>query len=401
MDIRTAVMDVGASSTATTSAPTPNRVLLELRTSRGWGRPRLAKELHRFCLSKSWPSPGEENIKKQIYRLESGQIRSPDEFYSRLYCQFFEKSPHDLFGSLRVGGGASTFKLYSHKFIPIYVGVQAAENLRTAVRASPAGRQWTECYSTPVTDRDTGTCTMYVWPFGVVVYHLIEDLTPSSVAEISAWRRVSYPENIDWATRHLEERIEAPVHEEPYVLSTYWVESAPWNGARLDSALRLLCIPRVLLEREDDHQGPSQAHAELVEQSLLREGFDHPEIMEFGMKGISFGFASWSGVVYHPTASARALTEHELISCELSVQAAWSYCNSIRSAVERGRDPVVPAEYGWRFVRGLRSRLTTERPQETSQHRSMREAIVETSGLSRHLAHAVETLREAADGGQG
>ncbi len=81
------------------------------------------------------------------------------------------------------------------------------------------------------------------------------------------------------------------------------------------------------------------------------------------------------------------------------MQAAWSYCNFIRSEVERSRDPVVPAEYGWRFVRGLRSRLTAERPQETSQHRSMREAIIETSGLSRHLAHAVETLREA-DGGR-
>jgi hypothetical protein len=33
------------------------------------------------------------------------------------------------------------------------------------------------------------------------------------------------------------------------------------------------------------------------------------------------------------------------------------------------------------------------------QHRSMREAIIETSGLSRHLAHAVATLRET-DGGR-
>src|SRR5262249_34313285 len=158
-------------------------------------------------------------------------------------------------------------------------------------------------------------------------------------------------------------------------------------------------IPRVLLERDDHRERPSRAHAELVEQSLLRDGFDHPEIVDFGMKGISLAFASWSGVVYHPTAPARALTEDELVACELSLQAAWSYCNFIRAEVERGRDPVVPPEYGWRFVRGLRSRLTAERPQETSQHRSMREAVVETSGLSRHLTHAVETLREA-DGGR-
>jgi len=42
----------------------------------------------------------------------------------------------------------------------------------------------------------------------------------------------------------------------------------------------------------------------------------------------------------------------------------------------------------------MRSRLTTERPQETSQHRSMRNAIVQTSGLDRHLAQAVEILRD-------
>ncbi len=392
-------MDIETSGS--TSTPTPNRVLLELRTSRGWGRPRLAKELHRFCLSRNLPSPGEENIKKQIYRLESGQIRSPEEFYSHLYCQFFEKSPHDLFGDVRPDNDGSTvIKIFSHKFIPVYIGAQAAEDLRTAAQASTAARQWTECCSAPVAYAGAGTCTMYVWPFGVVVYHLVEELMPTSIAEISVWRRTSYLENIDWATRHLEEQVGRPPLDAPYVLSAYWVDSTPWDGGRLDTSLRLLCIPRVLLEREEDCRGqPSQAHAELVEQALLREGFNHPEIIDFGMKGMSFGFASWSGVVYHPTAPARALTEHELVSCELSVQAAWSYCNFIRTEVERGRDPVVPADYGWRFVRGLRSRLTTERPQETSQHRSMREAIVETSGLSRHLADAVETLREA-DGGR-
>ncbi|MDQ4037767.1 MAG: hypothetical protein M3313_05330, partial [Actinomycetota bacterium] len=88
------------------------------------------------------------------------------------------------------------------------------------------------------------------------------------------------------------------------------------------------------------------------------------------------------------------LLEHELVACELSVQAVWAYCDHLRQQVERGSDPVVAGEFGWRFLRGIRSRLTTERPQETSQHRSMREAVVETSGLARHLAQAVEILRE-------
>jgi hypothetical protein len=65
-----------------------------------------------------------------------------------------------------------------------------------------------------------------------------------------------------------------------------------------------------------------------------------------------------------------------------------------RYKVESGDDPIVAAEFGWRFLRGIRSRLTTERPQETSQHRSMRDAVVQTSGLDRHLAQAVEILRD-------
>lgn len=394
-------MDTGTSSVdkGTSGPPTPNRILLELRKSRGWGRPRLAKELHRYCQARQWPSPGEENLKKQIYRLESGQVRSPDEFYSRLYCRFFDRSSHDLFGDVSPDADPSlTFNLASHKFVPVFIGAEAAKKLVAATQASSAPGQWIDCHRASTANE---ACTMYAWPFGVVVYHLVEELSPTSVAEVSVWRRTSYPENIEWATHQLAAYLEDNLSSDPYVLSAYWVKSTPHDGARLDTLLRLLSIPRVLLNREEG-QGvtPSRAHAELVEQSLLKEGFDHPEIVDFGMKGISFGYASWSGVVYHPIAPTRALTEHELVSFELSAQAAWSYCNFIRSEVERGRDPVVPDEYGWRFVRGLRSKLAVERPQETSQHRTMREAIMETSGLSRHLSDAVETLREA-DGGRG
>jgi hypothetical protein len=98
--------------------------------------------------------------------------------------------------------------------------------------------------------------------------------------------------------------------------------------------------------------------------------------------------------VYHPNAPDRALREDELVTCELSFQAAWAYCDHLRQQVEKGHDPVVPAEFGWRFLRGVRSRLTTERAQETSQHRSMRDAVVQTSGLDRHLTQALEILRD-------
>jgi hypothetical protein len=397
MDMGTSSMDMGTSSGASAKF-VPNSVVLDLRKQRGWGRPRLAKEMHNFCLAQRWPSPGEENLSKQIYRIESGRVRAPDEFYMRLYCQFFGKSAHELFG--RIGSTESQsprYKIRSHKFIPAYVGVRGAGAVQAAYSMESAPEQWSQCHRVCVGGDDV-SCHLYAWPFGVAMYHLVEELEPESVAEVSVWRRMSYRENIAWAGTRFEEMISAELPDEPYVLSTYWVEATPWDGSRLETSLRLLSIPRTLIERDDDNRVPSQGHALLVEQELLREGFNHPEIVEFGIKGISIGYASWSGVVYHPLAPDRALAEDEIVRCELAAQSIWAYCNYIRQEVEAGRDPLVPAEYGWRFLRGIRSRLTTERPQETSQHRSMRDAIVETSGLARHLAQAVETLREV-DGG--
>lgn len=390
-------MDIGT-SVDESIPPAPNTVLLELRKSKGWGRPRLAKELHNFCISQNWPSPGEANLAKQIYRLETGRIRTPDDFYTRLYCQYYRRTEHELFGRVETSVSKSqTYRLRSHKFIPVYVGVDGVSQIRETRSMFPDETQWSECYSTRI-DNYGDSCRLYTWPFGVAMFHLVEELQPRSIAELSVWRRLSYRENIDWASAELTTMTGRLPADEPYVLSAYWVQGVPCDGARLHTALRLLCIPRTLIERDDNGRRPSQAHAELVEQELLREGFDHPEIVNFGIKGISAAYASWSGVVYHSLAPKRSLNEEELVRCELTVQAMWTYCHYIRTEVEKGRDPVVSDQYGWRFLRGARSRVTTERPQETSQHRSMRDVVVQTSGLDRHLTQTVETLREI-DGG--
>jgi hypothetical protein len=228
----------------------------------------------------------------------------------------------------------------------------------------------------------------------VALFHLVEDLALDSVAQLAVWRRITYEQNMHWARDQLRALTGDEVGGQPYVLSLYWVDEPAWQGRDLLTALRLMCIPRVLVQRVDDIDESCLAPASLVERALLQDGFDHPELVDFSMKGISLGYASWSGVVYHPIARDRALHEDELVTCELSAQAVWAYCDHLRQQVEKGDDPIVPPEFGWRFLRGIRSRLTTERPQETSQHRSMRDAVVQTSGLGRHLTQAVEILRE-------
>jgi hypothetical protein len=155
----------------------------------------------------------------------------------------------------------------------------------------------------------------------------------------------------------------------------------------------------VLLAREnDDADGEALQHtrARLAEDALLAARWDHPDIRSFGVAGTSSGYASWSGVLYHAQSTSRALSEEELVNYELALQSAWAYCAHLNDQVEQGHDPLVPDEWGWRYLRAMRCRLANPRPQEPGQHRSMREAILETSGLLSQLDQAIETLREVA-----
>ncbi|PZS20503.1 MAG: hypothetical protein DLM60_08645 [Pseudonocardiales bacterium] len=373
----------------------PNAVLIRLREEQGWGRPRLAKQFELIGRRHGIPTPEPGAMEKQIYRLETGRTLRPTPMYAKLYCLTFDRTTLELFGDLEAGVPAgATCATRSHKFIPVFVGAEAASNLGTGGgQWSYVNDQWTACRRLTV-EHSTGSCQLYLWPFGVALFHLIEDLAFESVAHLAVWRRITYEQNMRWAHDQLQKLVGSQVAGQPYVLSLYWVDEPAWQGNDLHTALRLMCIPRLLVPRADNIDESCLASAALVERALLENCFDHPELVDFGMKGISFGYASWSGVVYHPIARDRALREDELVNCELSVQAAWAYCDHLRQQVENGYDPTVPSEFGWRFLRGIRSRLTTERPQETSQHRSMRDAVVETSGLGRHLAQAMEILRD-------
>jgi len=138
-------------------------------------------------------------------------------------------------------------------------------------------------------------------------------------------------------------------------------------------------MPRVLLGEAQPGQAPD---AEQRETALLRDGFTHPGITSFGVPGTSLGAASWSAVAYHPLDPSRALRQDNVVAVELLVQAAWCYARTICDGVEAGEQLTIPDELGFRFLQAMRSRCFTARPQESSAHRSMREAIVQTSGLA-------------------
>ncbi|MFI9588401.1 hypothetical protein ACIHCQ_42995 [Streptomyces sp. NPDC052236] len=181
--------------------------------------------------------------------------------------------------------------------------------------------------------------------------------------------------------------------EPEYVLSLYWLTSSPRTGSEYDIALRLLSTPSVLVDRGATG-GPAPLDGS-VEESLLSTGLDHPDIVSFGVRGVSTGYAGWSGVSYAAISPERSLTIEDLVSCELTVQALWCFTRQIQQLIEDGQDPSMPERYGWRFLRAAYSRLTTARAQETAQHCLMREAIMKTSGLAERLRAAQDALRES------
>lgn len=287
------------------------------------------------------------------------------------------------------------FATRSHKFIAAFIGAQAAEQVSTSSNAkTPDTPQWIPCQSAPFA-HSSGQCDLHVWPFGVAVFHLVEDLAMPNIANLAFWRMRSYSENMAWATTNLRQLTGIDDVSASYVLSAYWVTDPEWPEGKLDDALRTICTPRILLQREARLLESEREQAEQAERRVLLNGHDGSGIEPFGLSGVSVGYASWSGVVYHPLSPDQALAEDDLVVCELATQSIWAYCEYINRQIEIGLDPVVPEAHGWRFLRGAKSRIVNPRPQETGQHRSMRDAIVKTSGLLDHLDQAIDILRQS------
>ncbi|MFE2639406.1 XRE family transcriptional regulator [Streptomyces scopuliridis] len=283
----------------------------------------------------------------------------------------------------------------SHKFIPIYVG-EAAQAITGAPREPGPGGL--EHRSTPAAHPDAAADSqLHLYDCGVVIAHLVQPLRVQNLGELAAWRYRTYAADLVWAGSRIRELLSAqPQTHTPaptYVLSAYLLEDSPWQGPDLESALQLLTTPSVLVDR----QVPEAAVrlGDEVERKLLIEGFEHADVIDFGSRAVALGLAGWSGVAYHPVAPERALPMSSVVALELDVQTLWALSTYVLDEVEAGRDPVMPKDYGWRFLRGAYSRLTAARPQETAQHQLMREAILATSQLPDRLRAAQEALRDS------
>lgn len=360
----------------------------------------LCRELRREAADPSrFQVPSRETIEKQIYRIETGATTYPNELYATLYCRYFDKTPQELFGELPSppAPDSETFCFRNHKLIPLYVGPDSVQTIIHQLDMNPGDSGEVEgppCHYIAVNHPRDLSATLWVWSFGVALFHVIETVQLPSLAHLAYWHKAAYDEQMEWATEQAAILLGSSEARAQYAMPINWLVRSIWSTTQTQTALRILTMPRVLLTRDAAPADDDFAHAEIVARTLMTDGFDSAHVAEFGVRGMSLGVASWAGVAYHPTAPARALSEHEVISFELILQALWSYCDWIRSEVEAGRDPDVRPEYGWRLLRTLRSIVTTPRPEENSQIFPLRAALLETSGILAHLTQASDALAE-------
>jgi len=372
----------------------PGHALLAARRSRGWSQLQLVAAVEAVAREQGHRLPKRESLLTMLSRWERGH-RRPDPLYRGLLSTALGREPVELFGVPEFAGAAASASLIdvtSHKFLPAYLGSARAHRICAQVRDPEADGRAAIGWAPLRHPR--GEARLHVFPFGVGVVHLREEPRPVNLASLALWRRDSYGQDLGWASGALGELMGEPVVAE-YVLSLYWLARSAWREPdRLATAMRLLSMPSVLLDREEDTFSSAAPGAELAEDMLLRDGFDHPEIESFGLQGVSIGCASWGGVAYLPTAPRRALTEDELLRFELLVQALWCYGNHMLHEAQRGIPAAVDLEYGERFLRACQSTLMVGGARETTQHRLMRDAVLTTSRLLVVLARAADLLSQ-------
>ncbi|RKE02952.1 transcriptional regulator [Streptomyces sp. TLI_171] len=288
------------------------------------------------------------------------------------------------------------FEVNSHQFIPLHLGPEPTE-LYAAGAAHRPGPGNLAQRTLDVPGRDGfHRCQLHVYEFGVAVLHIQQPLAFASVTDLAMWRYPSYEHNRTWARQAVSELVSDIVGRSiavspQYTLSVYELVQHSWGAETLGTALHLLATPGVLVDRSIE-TAPTSLE---VEPLRFADRWTHPQAIEF-TGATSRGVAGWSGVAYWQDPGETALSIEDIVAMELDTQALWSLSSALLHRVEEGHDPQMPEQFGWRWLRGAASRLTSARPTESAEHRAMRAAVLGTSDLPERLRDAWSALKEAS-----
>ncbi|WP_370973730.1 hypothetical protein [Amycolatopsis sp. cg9] len=376
-----------------------NGVLRGCREERGWSLNRAAFELHRMAQEAGIPMTASvESVRRALMRHEDGQSspKRADDPYAQLYSLAYRRRPEELFGNLRPSiSGDGTFLVHAHQFVPVFVGA-AVDELASALSAVPVTVGWADAQRVELVLDEDGEPPvrglLYLFSWGVAVWHMVTPHRADAIADVSVWRRESHRFVRQRLAAHLSRLLDHERACARYVLTAFWLVEPAWSGRDLHTALRLLTSPRALLGSGDgDHH-----HARQIEQRLFNDGFAPEDHVPIGVDGVSLGWASWAGVAYHPLAPAAALTEDDLASVELLAQGLWCLCEELEQQIRDGEDPKLPAGHDWRWLRGRRAAIVRGDANEPAQLRALRAAVVSSSELDQKLIETVQLLKEEA-----
>lgn len=341
-----------------------------------------------------WERGGREYEQRSLTQglLDTALARADDDARTRFVTALGTERPVEG-TALEPPGG---LQVESHKFLPVFLGAERVARLVDLVGA-PATDSWLDLSIAPVWHEGADACSLYLSACGVALVHLVQTPEVSSLGELAHWRHRSHRNDPDWVADTLAELLgeaELAGLRPGYVLSGYWLHQLPWEEGHRDTGVRLAAHLSTMLDRTGTKIRPVSPE---VERDMVASGFEQPEVISIGLAGIATGYASWSGVAYHPLDPTRSLTVESFVELEVSAQIMWCYARHIQEATEEGRDPGITDVYGWRFLRAARTRMTTARANEWAQVRMLREAIVTTSGLDTLLLGAQNALREDTD----
>jgi hypothetical protein len=191
----------------------PNNVLIESRTTLSLSHKKLAYLLREKAKECGVSIGTLDSVTRHIKRIEAGHVRYPSSVYKDLLCAVLKKTESFLFGtvyceadrnSLDNSTQTRTFLLRNYKLVPAFIGADVAERaIDSLVMRTETGPA--DCYHcTLAHPRDGVVSDLWVWPFGVVIFHLVEDVKFSDLANFAIWHRRVYDEQMRWVNETIE-----------------------------------------------------------------------------------------------------------------------------------------------------------------------------------------------------
>lgn len=241
-----------------------------------------------------------------------------------------------------------------------------------------------------------------IWfDFGIAVWHLYKPMETNRIFDFSIHRRKLYKELLN--EKHKVCLITSEIlnliginfnipfnrlSKVGYALSFVDIHDFACENSFVSNALKLFSSPSVLfptdigLEDENGINPEKIDELENLEITYIKNGVPDKDHYSFEVKGITTGFASWSGVsTFIQDGALHNRTLLEFVEYELYIQSIWWYCSHFKRLAVDGDSDFVKSHFNINKLKGRFASLLSVLPRESAVQRLYKEAIIETSRI--------------------